>query len=389
MTETAESLRREDVAAVALYTPSRDASGMGSHMLDLAAELVGCHDVFLMAWPTQPGRRLLERAAELGATAVPLSHPREPSFAEAIVAFLHDHPVDVFHVHVGTGRENFDGARAACRAGVPVVVETLHLPWLLGPRKKPPFLRSLRPVDRLIAVSEAQRRTYERLGVPPERFTTVPNGIRPRGPGPGRRAARAALGLGDDQPVVMTVGRLVTMKGQRYLVDATPELVRRFPDVAVVVLGQGHLHAALTQQAASLGVAGAVRLPGHRPDARMLLDAADVFVLPSRHEGMPLAVLEAMDAALPVVATRVIGTAEVVVDGETGILVPPENATALAAALARLLADPGLRERYGREGRRRYRERFTAARMASDTLAVYQEALRTCRRGQPVGSRNG
>ncbi len=362
--------------AVCLYTPSAYPSGMGGHMLELAGEYVADADVSLLAWPTAPGQRLLDRAAELGARAVPLPRPRDPRFADAVGEHLSAHPADVFHVHVGFGRENFDGARAARRAGVPVVVQTQHLPWLLrDTRKRRPYFSGLREVDRLIAVSEAQRRTYEDIGVPPELFTTVPNGIRPRGAGPGRAAARAALGLDPEAPVVMSVGRLVAMKGQRHLVAAVPELAARFPGLAVVVIGAGHAHEGLREQAAALGVADAVCLPGHRADARQLLDAADVFVLPSLKEGMPLAVLEAMDAGLPVVATRIIGTSEVVVDGETGLLVPPRDPSALAAGLGTLLSDPALRARYAAAGQRRYREHFTAARMARETRAIYQRAL--------------
>ncbi len=165
------------------------------------------------------------------------------------------------------------------------------------------------------------------------------------------------------------------MKGQRYLIEAVPELAARFPGLAVVILGWGHLHHGLLDQAAALGVGDRVHLPGHRTDARMLLDAADVFVLPSRHEGMPLVLLEAMDAGLPVVATRVIGSEEVVAHGETGFLVPPEDPAALGAALALLLADPGLRARFGRAARRRFRERFTQRRMAAATAAVYERVL--------------
>jgi glycosyltransferase involved in cell wall biosynthesis len=363
--------------SVCLYTPSVDPSGMGAHMIDLAAEYVRDHDVTVMAWPTAPGQRLLDRAAAVGARAVALRHPRDPRFAEGVVRSLREHPVDVFHVHVGTGRENFDGARAARRAGVPAVVQTQHLPWLLASRKhRVPFFRALQPVDHLITVSLAQRQTYERNGVAPGLMTTIPNGIRARGPGAGRDAARVALGLDRDQPVVLTVGRLTVMKGQRHLVDAVPELARRFGGVAVVVIGQGHLHAQLRAQAQALGVADRVHLVGHRADARMLLDAADVFVLPSRHEGMPLVLLEAMDAGLPVVATRVIGSEEVVADGETGLLVRPQDPAALAAAIGRLLEDPALRQRYGRAGRRRYLERFTSARMAVQTAEVYDHVLR-------------
>lgn len=330
----------------------------------------------VMAWSTGPGQRMLEQAAALGARVLPLPRPRDPAFGDLIVRFLTAHPADVFHIHVGTGREDWDGARAARRAGVPVVIQTQHQPWLFRDHRKiARVLQAVDPVDHVITVSEAQRMSYERIGISSERLTTVPNGICPRGPGPGRAAARAALGLDPDQLVVLSVGRLTVQKGQRHLLDAVPRLAACFPDLAVVVLGQGHLHEQLRAQAARLGVADHVQLPGHRTDARMLLDAADVFVLPSRQEGMPLAVLEAMDVGLPVVATRVIGTTEVVADGETGVLVRREDPAALETALAALLADPRLRARYGQAVRQRYREHFTSTRMAAQTTQVYAAAL--------------
>ena len=370
--------------SICLYTPSVDPSGMGAHMVDLVAEYVLHADVSLMCWPTVGGCRVLDRAAELGARILALPPPRDPSFAEVIDAFLAEYRPDVFHVHVGLGVEDFDGARVARRAGVPVIVQTQHLPFLLSnPRKRHAFLHAIEPVDRIIAVSEALRRTYERLGVPAERFTTIPNGVRPRGPGLGRSAARDALGLAPDDLVVMTVGRLTRMKGQRYLVDAVPELSSRFPGLAVVILGTGPLSEHLAERAAALGVDGCVRFAGHRGDARALLDAADVFVLPSRHEGMPLAAIEAMDAGLPIVGTRVVGTEEVVADGETGTLVPAEDAPALAAALAELLSDGDLRTRYGEAGRRRYLEHFTATQMAAKTRDAYAQELRARAAGLP------
>jgi glycosyltransferase involved in cell wall biosynthesis len=329
-----------------------------------------------MAWDTPAGRRVLQAAAALGATALPLPRPRDPAFAATVTRYLEAHPPDVFHVHVGTGRENFDGARAARAAGVGAIVQTLHLPWLMGSHKhRAPFFTAIEPVDRLITVSEGQRRTYERIGVPPERIATIPNGIRPRGCGPGRARARRMLGLSPDQPVVLTVGRLMVQKGHRHLVDAVPELAARFPDLAVVILGSGYLQARLADQAAALGVGDRVHLLGHRTDARMLLDAADVFVLPSRQEAMPLAAIEAMDAGLPVVATKVLGTAEVVVDGQTGTLVPAGDPAALARALGELLDDPERAQRYAVRGRLRFLQRFTSARMAEDTLAVYEHVL--------------
>ena len=361
--------------SICLYSPSVDPSGMGTHMLDLATEFRSQADVSVLCWGTAGGHRVLDRAATLGVATCALPHPRDAAFGQAIVDFLTAHPADVFHIHVGSGRENFDGARAARRAGVPSVVQTQHQPWLLNPRKRAPFFRAIATVDRLIAVSEGVRLTHQRIGVPVERLVTVPNGIVPRGLGPGRQAARATLGLHPDELVVMTVGRLMVQKGQRYLVAAMPALAERFAHLAVVIIGGGYLAGDLARQAAELEVAGFLHLPGNRTDARLLLHAADVFVLPSRQEGMPLAALEAMDAGLPVVATDVIGTAEVVAHGMTGTLVPPKDPPALAEAVAELLADPDLRQRYGEAGRRRYLEHFTSRRMAQDTRRVYEDVL--------------
>nr|WP_275585857.1 glycosyltransferase family 4 protein [Geodermatophilus sabuli] len=349
---------------------------MGGHMVDLVAEFAPVAEVTLMMRPTPGGRRLLDRARLLGARTVELPSPRDPAFADVVTGSLAEHPADVFHCHVGTGCEDWDGVRLARRAGCPAVVQTLHLPWRVHSRRKREALHhAIEEVDRLIAVSAGLRRSYERAGVPPDRFTTVPNGVAPRTEWLDRGAARAALGLDPCRPVVLTVGRLTHMKGPWHLVDAVPGLLSRFPGLAVVFLGDGPLREALARQAADLGVERAVVLAGHRPDARALLDAADVFVLPSRHEGMPLAALEAMEAGLPVVGTRVTGTEEVVADGVTGALVRYGDPAALCAALARLLGDPSLGRRQGAAGRARYLARSTRERMARETAAVYESVL--------------
>jgi glycosyltransferase involved in cell wall biosynthesis len=362
--------------SICLYTPSTDPSGMGAHMVDLIAEYAGAADVALMMRPTVGGRRLLDRAAALGARTVELPSPRDPRFADVVTGFLDAHPADVFHCHVGTGCEDWDGVRLARRAGCAAVVQTQHLPYLVShPRKRRAYHHAIEEVDRLIAVSEGVRRAYLRIGVPPERITTVANGVGPVHSRIGRAAARAALGLDHRQPVVLTAGRLTHMKAQWHLVDAVPALLSRFPDLAVVLLGDGPLREALEKRAAGLGVGGAVRFPRHRTDARQLFAAADVFVLPSRHEGMPLVALEAMEAELPVVATRVIGSEEAVEEGVTGALVRPGDPAALAEALGQLLSDPDRRRRQGAAGRRRYLAGFTRERMARDTAAVYEAVL--------------
>jgi hypothetical protein len=130
--------------AICLYTPSADPSGMGAHMLDLAEQYVQAGaEVSVMCWPTPAGRRALASAERVGAHSFATTHPRDPLFADTIADFLTARPTDVFHAHVGTGRENFDGTRAARRAGVPVVVQTQHLPWkLTDTRKRVPFFKA-------------------------------------------------------------------------------------------------------------------------------------------------------------------------------------------------------------------------------------------------------
>ena len=374
------------VRSVCLYTCSFNPSGMGAHMLALAERYVATGlEVSVAYWPAPAADALMSRAADLGAHPVTTRHPRDPAYAGALEADLRALRPDVVHVHVGTGREDFGAARAARRAGVPAVVETLHLPWLMrDSRKLRRFQRSIRQVDRIVTVSERQAESYLRIGVPEDTLTTVPNGVPPRGAGPGRREARRRLDLAPDQPVVLTTGRLVDQKGHRYLVESLPEVVRSVPGVAVVVLGGGPLHDVLAQRAQDLGVAGALRLVGHRDDARELLDAADVYALPSVAEAMPLALIEAMDAGLPAVGTDIIGTSEVLQAGVTGLLVPPRRPRELGTALVRLLTDAGLRRRYGAAAKRRYDGRFTAVRMAEETLRVYDEALAARAVGSPA-----
>lgn len=365
------------VRSVCLYTCSFNPSGMGAHMLALAEQYAASGvEVSVAFWPAPAAEALMSRAGDLGARLLQTPHPRDPTYADALAAAFRRVAPDVVHVHVGTGREDFGGARVARRAGVPAVVQTLHLPWLLrDTRKVPSFLGTLEAVDRVLTVSERQADSYVRIGVPASAITTIVNGVPPRGPGPGRDEARRRLGLRPEQPVVLTTGRLVDQKGHRYLVDCVPDLVAEVPDAAVVVIGGGTLQDPLARRAESLGVADTVRLVGHREDARALLDAADVYVLPSVAEAMPLALLEAMDAGLPAVGTGIIGTSEVLEDGVTGLLVPPRDPRALGAALLELLGDPALRRRFGSAARLRFRSRFTAERMAEQTLRVYDEAL--------------
>jgi glycosyltransferase involved in cell wall biosynthesis len=222
----------------------------------------------------------------------------------------------------------------------------------------------------IVAVSNATRRALIAQGYPASRTVTVHNGIEPRG-----SVAPAALDPVPPGPVLLEVARLCDVKGQRDLIAALALLGRA--DVTVLLVGedvesQGSYKRVLEEQARRLGVDDRVRFLGRRDDVPALLAAADVLVLPSSIEGLPLVVLEAMASGVPVVATAVGGTPEAVTDGETGLLVPPGDARALAGALEGTLEDPGYARRLGEAGRRRARACFDAHSAAQRVLGLYE-----------------
>jgi glycosyltransferase involved in cell wall biosynthesis len=236
----------------------------------------------------------------------------------------------------------------------------------------PPVNRRQRLLKRLtnplvaahVAVGRRTAAEVERLaGLRPGSARVIHNGVPdlelPPAPA---RSGPAVLGA---------FGRLEPQKGFDVLLEA----VARLPEARAVLVGDGSERGRLASLAARLGVEDRVRLAGWDPEPRRLLPALDVFVLPSRFEGFPLAILEAQLAGLPVVASDVGSIDEAVVPGETGILVPPDDAEALAEALRPLLADAGLRERLGARGRERVLARFTAGHMARRFEALYEELL--------------
>lgn len=212
------------------------------------------------------------------------------------------------------------------------------------------------------------------LGVPEARVRTIPNGIRPRAAALPRADALAALGVPADAPVVLVVANLEPRKGQRHLLRAAALAPLSDARFTLLVEGAGPDEGALRELAVSLGLGERVRFVGRVADVWSLMAASDVMVLPSvANEDFPNVVLEAMSLGKPVVASRIAGTPEQVVDGETGSLVEPGDEPALSGAVARLVADEDLRRRMGEAGRARFEERFTAGRAAGAYLALYRE----------------
>jgi glycosyltransferase involved in cell wall biosynthesis len=213
--------------------------------------------------------------------------------------------------------------------------------------------------------------------VGPGRVTRIYNGIDLDHFHPsGSRDLRRAHAIPDGAPVLAVVARLQALKGHDDLLCCLPELWQRFPELRLLVAGQGPHEAYLRTLAESLGDCGRVLFLGHCADVRPVLEAADLFVLPSHKEGLPNAILEAMAMGLPVVATAAGGTGEIVIDGETGLLTPTRDPAALGAALGRMLEDGELRQRTVRGARRRLEEQFSLARAVEQVEALLQRITR-------------
>jgi L-malate glycosyltransferase len=220
------------------------------------------------------------------------------------------------------------------------------------------------------AVSDAVREAMiEVLGVPPDRVRTIRNGVDvsaiPVTPSP--LASPSAVRL-------LAVGAISPEKSFETLVDALALLGN--PEATLAILGEGPGRSALEARIRAAGLAGRVRLPGHETDLRPHLARSDIYVQSSVREGLSNALLAAMAAGLPVVATDVGGTREAVADGETGLLVPPGDPSTLAAAIRRLAASPEEARRMGAGGRRRAETEFPAERELRDAVSWLEELLR-------------
>jgi glycosyltransferase involved in cell wall biosynthesis len=222
--------------------------------------------------------------------------------------------------------------------------------------------------DRLIAVSDAVAGHAVHLGARREAVRVIANGVDVQRFRPGAGRVNGTFR-------VACVGRLIFNKGPQYLLEAAPEVLQGHPEAAFVFVGDGPLRPHLEERARQLGVGHRVTFLGTRPDVPAILQTCDVLVRPSLLEGMPLTVLEAMACGLPVVATPVSGTAELVRHGENGLLVRPADPASLARAILRLMENEPLREAQGRKARRLVEDGYSWDAVAEKTLAVYRELL--------------
>jgi glycosyltransferase involved in cell wall biosynthesis len=282
-----------------------------------------------------------------------------------------------------TPHSNLLGLPIAWLMGVPVRIGSHHgriqnaprwLEWLHG------RLINSQVATALVAVSSRVKElAVTGEGIRPERVTLIPNGVTlpPDGAYPQEQIdhIRQIFDIHPDAPVLISVGRLSRQKGHRYLLEAMPSVLERFPHVVVLLVGDGPQRADLEQQARHLGVETSARFLGTRDDVYHLLAAADVFVLPSVSEGMPMALLEALGMGVAVVASNLTGIADVVEDGRHGLLTPPGKPDSLAHAVTRLLEDDDLRANLSQSGKQLVRQEYTVDRMCERYESLFRESM--------------
>lgn len=301
-----------------------------------------------------------------------LSKPIDWRCAQRLAALLVELKVDVCHGHEFTA--SVYGAAAAQLAGIPNVISMHGNQVMTRKLQRRVALRwALRHSKATVAVSAATKSDLEAsLSLPTTALEVVRNGIPER---PGDRARfRSEIGIGDGELLVIATGSLMQRKGHRVLLDAMLLVDTRggTPPWRIVIAGEGAERGPLEAFIASHGLGARVRLLGNRNDIPDIQAAADIFVMPSLWEGLPLAVLEAMHAGNPVIATTASGIPEAITHGEQGLLVPAADASALADALHGLLTDPMARERLGERARARARSEFSIGAMADAYERLYR-----------------
>ena len=367
---------------VLLLTDADAFAGTERHMLDLAQALAGENVQPAISCPVPAP--LATRARGAGVRVLPIAKHGLidwPAIRRLRRALKH-REFDLVHAHNGRTALNAALAQLLARRGKVVMTQHFLAPDHAGRggvKGKVSHAAHHWMGGRLggtIAISEAVREAAIERGDAPEDLHTILNGIaEPATSQQSRAMTRAQWNVPTDAPLIVCVARLQGEKDIATLLRAMPDVLRAAPDAHCLIAGQGDLQDELEGLRGELGLDARVRLLGFVSDVPALMAAADVFCLPARAEPFGLVLVEAMAARLPVVAAREGGPVEIVEDGVTGSLVPPQDTAALAAALTELVQDPERARAMGELGRLHYKERFTSARMAREIAAFYRSVL--------------
>lgn len=301
-----------------------------------------------------------------------------------LAGYLRREKFDVVHTH--DLWSNLMGVPAARLARVPAIVSSrrdlAHFDWYQGKRRH--WLRRIQNLSGVVLANATPIRdaliSEDRFA--PEKLRVIHNGVDTekfqRAP---RDRARLFPDVGNEMLVVLVGNMHSDVKGHPWLIAAAPTVVREFPEVRFVFAGDGELRPTFAAQVAQLGLESTFKFLGRRSDIPEILASCDLAVLPSRAEGLPNAVLEYMAAGLPTIASRVGGMAELIQDGVTGLLVPAEDANALAGALLQFLRDPEQARQIANNGQRFAVENFSFERLIREIDELYGELLER-RRGK-------
>lgn len=279
---------------------------------------------------------------------------------------------DLMHLHSRRGADTL-GALGARWSGLPVVltrrVDNPEPSWLAGPKYRLPH--------RVIAISEAIRTVLLQQGVPAKKLRVVRSALEPA---PflqpcDKGTMLREMGLRSGDRVVGMAAQFIPRKGHDVLLRAVPTILGSHPRTRFLLFGRGPLAPEIARRVRSLGLEDAVRLPGFRPDLHRILPCLDLLAHPAAMEGLGIVLLQASASGIPVVASAVGGIPEAVVHQETGLLVPPGDAKALAEAVSLLLDRPERAQEMGARGRERILEEFSVDRMVEGNLGVYHELL--------------
>jgi glycosyltransferase involved in cell wall biosynthesis len=353
---------------VVAYSDAREYGGAEESLANLLESLGPRYRVTVVGTSEEIVRRIAARRPRTATVVLPEAGRKSDVAAGlAHVRALRRLRSDICHINLRTPYSCQFGLLAAVLAPGTRVVAVEHLPMHSGSA----FRRRLRrllvsQVDAHISVGvRAAREIETELGLATGSVETIHNGVR-------EHSISSSSSHEAGAPyVVGSIGRLSWQKGYDVLIDA----LARIPETEAVIVGEGPQRENLEQRARDAGVDGRLTLVGWSDDPRSYLSRFDAFVLPSRFEGFPLVILEAMLAGVPVIATDVGSVSESVKDGDTGILVEPEDAAALAHAISRTLADPELARRIGEHGRQVALGRFTSRDMAESFERVYERLV--------------
>ena len=317
------------------------------------------------------------RAAGFDAVTLPCRGWLDWGAIQELKSLVEEQRIEILHCHEPKSR--LYGAVVSRMTGVPMVAT--HHNWT-GQNLRTRLVELidaavLHSCQRVVAVSSSVAESMRRVLISSSRIEVIPNGIDLSVFKDSQQNSelRASLGIPPGVPVIGAVGRLDIQKAHERLIEAARKLTDAGQDAIYLIVGEGVERPRLESLVRNLGLSDRVLLPGYRSDIKPFLAIMDLFVLPSRREGTPMALLEAMAMRKPVVATAVGGVPDVLTDGIDGIMLPESGVGGLSDALLRLLRDPALARQMARSGRRRVENEFSSRRMASRYEDIYRRCL--------------